>query len=95
MFVLAIYKASHARYYDNVDWRHVQYPDKQCGYYWYPDSVTVYLGGFCHGESGSCNKGYYRRANSLEYILYNWVLFELLKEQGNCQYDKERGEYCA
>ena len=89
MFVLAIYKTSHARYYDNVDWRHVQYPDKQCGYYWYPDSVTVYLGGFCHGESGSCNKGYYRRANSLEYILYNWVLFELLKEQGNCQYDKE------
>ena len=80
MFVLAIYKTSHARYYDNVDWRHVQYPDKQCGYYWYPDSVTVYLGGFCHGESGSCNKGYYRRANSLEYILYNWVLFELLKE---------------
>ena len=83
MFVLAIYKTSHARYYDNVDWRHVQYPDKQCGYYWYPDSVTVYLGGFCHGESGSCNKGYYRRANSLEYILYNWVLFELLKEQGD------------
>ena len=66
MFVLAIYKTSHARYYDNVDWRHVQYPDKQCGYYWYPDSVTVYLGGFCHGESGSCNKGYYRRANMIK-----------------------------
>ena len=53
MFVLAIYKTSHARYYDNVDWRHVQYPDKQCGYYWYPDSVTVYLADFAMEKVGA------------------------------------------
>ena len=93
MFVLSVYKTSHTCHNDNVHRRYAQQPDEQCGNDRYPDGVTVYLGRFCHGESRGCDKGHYCRTDSLEYILYYLVLLELLEEQGDCQHNKEGGEY--